>query len=399
MRLVTNSNNVNTLKLLVSSHVAKVKLETVFTAPAKDSKETLPVLEVDTGVRLWVPSAAAQFILESGGQEAVTGGDTESWLHWEATVLYPAVLALLSKVSDQSLIADIRSSLARVEEAAKNQKYLCGSTLGLADILIWCDVYPLLTDNKVKKEFSSLSSTLKWFENIFKEPSVTASLVKFGTGIDGCKNAAPTLFSVIPQSSSRSMAPALSSTSQGKEADPCVKSDTPLDASLVKAAKEKWNVKPTVTNTTSSEVLPQEGKRNIMITSALPYVNNVPHLGNIVGCVLSADVYARFARLRGYNVLYVCGTDEYGTQTETKAVEEGLTPRQICDKYNKLHAEIYQWFGISFDKFGRTTTDEQTKIAQVNLACDWSTNLILSSDCSGYILVPPSCWQHHRGQC
>ena len=70
---------------------------------------------------------------------------------------------------------------------------------------------------------------------------------------------------------------------------------------------------------------------------------------------------ARFARLRGYNVLYVCGTDEYGTSTETKAVEEGLTPRQICDKYNALHTEIYDWFNISFDKFGRTTTEEQTK--------------------------------------
>ena len=58
-------------------------------------------------------------------------------------------------------------------------------------------------------------------------------------------------------------------------------------------------------------------------------------------------------------MLYVCGTDEYGTSTETKAVEEGLTPRQICDKYNKLHTEIYQWFNISFDKFGRTTSEEQ----------------------------------------
>ena len=65
-------------------------------------------------------------------------------------------------------------------------------------------------------------------------------------------------------------------------------------------------------------VLPVKGERNILITSALPYVNNVPHLGNIVGCVLSADVFARFCRLRGYNTLYICGTDEYGTATETK---------------------------------------------------------------------------------
>ena len=55
--------------------------------------------------------------------------------------------------------------------------------------------------------------------------------------------------------------------------------------------------------------VPVEGKNNILITSALPYVNNVPHLGNIIGCVLSADVYARFKRLQGDNVLYICGTD------------------------------------------------------------------------------------------
>ncbi len=54
------------------------------------------------------------------------------------------------------------------------------------------------------------------------------------------------------------------------------------------------------------------------VTSALPYVNNVPHLGNIIGCVLSADCYARYCRQRGYNIVYVCGTDEYGTATETK---------------------------------------------------------------------------------
>jgi methionyl-tRNA synthetase len=79
-------------------------------------------------------------------------------------------------------------------------------------------------------------------------------------------------------------------------------------------------------------VLPVEGRRNVLVTSALPYVNNVPHLGNIIGCVLSADVFARYCRLRGHNVLYVCGTDEYGTATETKALEEGCSPREICDK-------------------------------------------------------------------
>jgi methionyl-tRNA synthetase len=101
-----------------------------------------------------------------------------------------------------------------------------------------------------------------------------------------------------------------------------------------------------------------------LITSALPYVNNVPHLGNIIGCVLSADVYARYCRLRGYNTLYICGTDEYGTATETKALEEGVSCKELCDKYSRLHAEIYEWFQISFDHFGRTSTPQQTAIAQ-----------------------------------
>lgn len=69
----------------------------------------------------------------------------------------------------------------------------------------------------------------------------------------------------------------------------------------------------------------------------------------------------RYCRARNYNVLYICGTDEYGTATETKAVQEGLTPQQICDKYHALHAEVYEWFDISFDHFGRTTTEEQTE--------------------------------------
>jgi methionyl-tRNA synthetase len=100
-----------------------------------------------------------------------------------------------------------------------------------------------------------------------------------------------------------------------------------------------------------------------LITSALPYVNNVPHLGNLIQ-VLSADCFARFCRLRGYDTLYVCGTDEYGTATETRAAEEGVSPRELCDRYHAIHADIYQWFNIAFDKFGRTSTEIQTAVTQ-----------------------------------
>ncbi len=101
-----------------------------------------------------------------------------------------------------------------------------------------------------------------------------------------------------------------------------------------------------------------------LITSALPYVNNAPHLGNIIGCVLSADVYARFCRAKGYDTLYICATDEYGTATENKARAEGLSPQEICDKYHEIHKGIYQHFNISFDYFGRTSYPEQTEITQ-----------------------------------
>ncbi len=100
-----------------------------------------------------------------------------------------------------------------------------------------------------------------------------------------------------------------------------------------------------------------------LITSALPYVNNIPHLGNLIQ-VLSADVFARFCRMSDYETLYVCGTDEYGTATETKAREEGISPRQLCDRYNKIHDEIYRWFNIDFDHFGRTSSPQQTEIVQ-----------------------------------
>ncbi|KAH6640104.1 tRNA synthetases class I (M)-domain-containing protein [Chaetomium tenue] len=115
-------------------------------------------------------------------------------------------------------------------------------------------------------------------------------------------------------------------------------------------------------NPDSPIILPQSGVRNVLVTSALPYVNNVPHLGNIIGSVLSADVFARYCRGRGINTLYVGGTDEYGTSTETRAQKENCSPRELCDKFHAVHAQVYKWFNISFDVFGRTKTQRHTDI-------------------------------------
>jgi methionyl-tRNA synthetase len=116
-------------------------------------------------------------------------------------------------------------------------------------------------------------------------------------------------------------------------------------------------------------------RKRRLITSALPYVNNIPHLGNLIQ-VLSADVFARYCRLRGYETLYVCGTDEYGTATETRAREEGITPQELCDRYYRVHTDIYEWFTIAFDKWGRTSTPEHTEITQ---------RIFKGLDANGYI--------------
>jgi methionyl-tRNA synthetase len=114
------------------------------------------------------------------------------------------------------------------------------------------------------------------------------------------------------------------------------------------------------------------------VTSALPYVNNVPHLGNIIGSTLSADVYCRYLRSRGANVFYLCGTDEYGTTTEIKAAQEGLTCEEICTKYNAIHSKVYDWFNIKFDEFGRTTTATQTHLTHDIFLSLWDADLIES---------------------
>lgn len=106
-------------------------------------------------------------------------------------------------------------------------------------------------------------------------------------------------------------------------------------------------------------LLMTEQNKRILVTSALPYVNNVPHLGNIVGCVLPADVYVRFLRskLSGNEkpVLFVGGVDEYGTATEMKARELKVSCKELCDTNYEVHKNIYKWFNIGFDCYGRTS--------------------------------------------
>ena len=105
-------------------------------------------------------------------------------------------------------------------------------------------------------------------------------------------------------------------------------------------------------------------KQKILITSALPYVNGLPHLGHLAGCLLPSDVFARFNRLIGNDVLYIGGTDEHGTPSELGAKKEGMDVYDYTTKYHNIHKDIYQKFNLSFDYFGRTSSDENIEITQ-----------------------------------
>jgi methionyl-tRNA synthetase len=95
--------------------------------------------------------------------------------------------------------------------------------------------------------------------------------------------------------------------------------------------------------------------RRTLVTSALPYANGHIHLGHIAGAYLPADIYVRYLRLRGRPVLYICGSDEFGVPITLTALKEGVSPRDVVDRYHFANEEAFRRLGISFDIFGRTT--------------------------------------------
>lgn len=102
----------------------------------------------------------------------------------------------------------------------------------------------------------------------------------------------------------------------------------------------------------------------ILVTSALTYANGDTHLGHIAGSILPADMYVRYLRLAGYDVVYICGSDEYGTAIEMSAIKEGITPETIIDKYHSANKKAYEDLGMSFDIYSRTSSAYHKKTAQ-----------------------------------
>ncbi|MEU6604026.1 methionine--tRNA ligase [Streptomyces shenzhenensis] len=101
-----------------------------------------------------------------------------------------------------------------------------------------------------------------------------------------------------------------------------------------------------------------------LITSALPYINGIKHLGNMVGSMLPADVYARYLRRRGHDVLYICATDEHGTPAELAAKEQGIPVAEFCAQAHDAQKAVYDGFGLAFDYFGRSSSPQNVEITQ-----------------------------------
>ena len=103
--------------------------------------------------------------------------------------------------------------------------------------------------------------------------------------------------------------------------------------------------------------------KRTLVTAALPYANGGVHIGHLAGVYVPADTHVRYLRLRGRDVLFICGSDEHGVPITIRAKKEGVTPQDVCDRYHKLIKESFEKFGISFSIYSRTTSDVHAKTA------------------------------------
>ena len=102
----------------------------------------------------------------------------------------------------------------------------------------------------------------------------------------------------------------------------------------------------------------------ILITSAIPYINGIKHLGNLVGSQLPSDLYARYMRARGHEVMFICATDEHGTPAELAAAKAGKPVAEFCSEMHEVQAGIAKGFGLSFDHFGRSSSPQNHALTQ-----------------------------------
>src|SRR5665811_1310104 len=95
--------------------------------------------------------------------------------------------------------------------------------------------------------------------------------------------------------------------------------------------------------------------KRYLVTSALPYANGPIHIGHLAGVYVPSDIYTRYLRMKGVDVISICGSDEHGVPITLKARKEGVTPQEIVDRYHTINKKAFEDFGIAFDIYSRTS--------------------------------------------
>ena len=114
----------------------------------------------------------------------------------------------------------------------------------------------------------------------------------------------------------------------------------------------------------------------ILITSALPYINGIKHLGTLAGSMLPADVFARFKRAQGQETLFICATDEHGTPTELAAAEAGMEPASFCQQQHEVQSDLAARFGLSWNHFGRSSSSQNRDMTQAMARQLWENGFL-----------------------
>src|SRR5450756_2049181 len=110
--------------------------------------------------------------------------------------------------------------------------------------------------------------------------------------------------------------------------------------------------------------MPSATPKHILTAPAWPYANGPRHIGHVSGFAIPSDVFSRYQRMAGNRVLMVSGTDEHGTPIQVQADKEGVSARELADRYNRVIAEDLQGLGLSYDLFTRTTTRNHYAVVQ-----------------------------------
>eukprot|EP01134_Creolimax_fragrantissima_P000014 CFRG0014T1 len=393
MKLTHTAGNILAAKVCVAAKHAGISLELVESAMAPH----IPMydveglcLELPSGARLFSSNVSVAYLLGKFDVASEASSDDDT-IRWEESQLRPVVFGRLAHPNDQYLSKALPSKLDYIATLLDSHSFCGNPTAG--DLALWAMLHTLTlcfpqanVPDAVTKYYESLMTLCGAAANALNvtNESVTQHSMNLGEYIHtqaieeakrevaamtyarGEFGTAEKIGELIAEGEKSSKPQAQQKKAAVEEVGESFRMATEEEIVTAKTKFFRSGGDCEPVRVRDAIVLPKKdaNERNILITSALPYVNNVPHLGNIIGCVLSADAYSRYTRVMGYNSVFICGTDEYGTTTETKALAEGMTPQQICDKYHALHAEIYEWFNIGFDKFGRTTTEKHTKIAQ-----------------------------------